>query len=60
MRDVNNYPDRSDEDWFYYEDYVYIKPNVPIKYINLNFIAVKSGLSFDEIVGKIVGNLDNE
>jgi len=61
MRDVNNFPDRTDADyrtdadWEYKVD-IFIKPGVPIKYVNLNFIAVKSGLSFDEIVG----SLDNE
>jgi hypothetical protein len=49
--DVNKYPNLSDEDWFYYEDYVFIKPLQAVKYISLNFIATKTGITFDEIVG---------
>lgn len=31
---------------------IYIKPTRSINYIQLNFVAVRSGVSFDEIVGK--------
>jgi len=31
---------------------IYIKPARSINYIQLNFVAVRTGVSFDEIVGK--------
>lgn len=31
---------------------IYIKPNRTINYIQLNFVAVRSGVSFDEVVGQ--------
>jgi predicted HTH transcriptional regulator len=31
---------------------IYIKPARSINFIQLNFIAVRSGVSFDEIVGR--------
>lgn len=32
---------------------IYVKPNRAIRYMTLNFIAVRSGVEFSEIVGKI-------
>jgi predicted HTH transcriptional regulator len=31
---------------------IYVKPNRSINFIQLNFVAVRSGVSFDEVVGR--------
>jgi hypothetical protein len=33
--------------------WIYIKPMRTIKYITLNFVAVKTDVTFEEVVGKI-------
>jgi hypothetical protein len=33
---------------------IYIKPSRSINFIQLNFVAVRSGVSFDEIVGRVI------
>jgi hypothetical protein len=45
------YPDRSDSDWQYFEEYLFIKPMQSIQHIRLNIIATKTGIEFEEIVG---------
>ena len=46
----NNTPERIDRNEFWGD--IYIKPARSINFIQLNFIAVRTGVSFDEIVGK--------
>lgn len=43
----------SQPQWMVQDGYLYIKPTKPIKYIALNFIAVRTGVTFDEVFGKI-------
>jgi hypothetical protein len=31
---------------------IYVKPNRSINFIQLNFVAVRTGVSFDEVVGR--------
>jgi phage tail sheath protein FI len=46
----NNTPERIDRNEFWGD--IYIKPARSINFIQLNFVAVRTGVSFDEIVGK--------
>jgi hypothetical protein len=48
--DTNNTPERIDRNEFWGD--IYIKPARSINFIQLNFVAVRTGVSFDEIVGK--------
>lgn len=48
---TNNPPEIVDANKFVGD--IYIKPARSINYIQLNFIAVRTGVSFDEIVGKV-------
>lgn len=48
--DTNNTPERIDRNEFWGD--IYIKPARSINFIQLNFIAVRTGVNFDEIVGK--------
>ena len=47
----NNTPERIDKNEFYGD--IYLKPARSINYIYLNFIATPTGLSFNEVVGKV-------
>jgi len=47
----NNTPDVVDRNEFVGD--IYVKPNRSINFIQLNFVAVRSGVSFDEVVGRI-------
>jgi len=47
---TNNTPDIIDQNQFVGD--IYIKPSRSINYIQLNFIAVRSGVAFSEIVGR--------
>jgi phage tail sheath protein FI len=47
---TNNTPDLIDRNEFVGD--IYIKPARSINYIQLNFVAVRTGVSFDEVVGK--------
>lgn len=47
---TNNTPDVIDSNRFVGD--IYVKPARSINFIQLNFIAVRTGVSFDEIVGK--------
>ena len=47
----NNTPDVVDRNEFIGD--IYVKPNRSINFIQLNFVAVRSGVSFDEVVGRI-------
>mgnify|MGYP003644963069 CR=1 FL=1 len=51
--DTNNTPERIDRNEFYGD--IYIKPARAINYIYLNFIAVRTGVAFSEVVGKFGG-----
>jgi phage tail sheath protein FI len=46
----NNTPDVIDSNRFVGD--IYIKPARSVNFIQLNFVAVRSGVSFDEIVGR--------
>lgn len=46
----NNTPERIDRNEFWGD--IYIKPARSINFIQLNFVAVRTGVEFDEIVGK--------
>jgi len=48
--ETNNTPEVIDRNEFVGD--IYIKPARSINYIQLNFVAVRTGVSFDEIVGK--------
>jgi phage tail sheath protein FI len=48
--ETNNTPEVNDRNEFVGD--IYIKPARSINFIQLNFVAVRSGVSFDEIVGK--------
>ncbi len=48
--DTNNTPEVIDSNRFVGD--IYIKPARSINFIQLNFVAVRTGVSFDEIVGK--------
>lgn len=48
--ETNNTPEVIDRNEFVGD--IYIKPARSINYIQLNFIAVRTGVSFDEVVGK--------
>jgi len=47
---TNNTPERIDRNEFWGD--IYIKPARSINFIQLNFVAVRTGVSFDEVVGK--------
>jgi hypothetical protein len=47
---TNNTPTVVDANQFVGD--IYIKPARSINFIQLNFVAVRSGVSFDEVVGK--------
>lgn len=47
---TNNTPERIDRNEFWGD--IYIKPARSINFIQLNFVAVRTGVEFDEIVGK--------
>ena len=46
----NNTPERIDRNEFWGD--IYIKPARSINFIQLNFVAVRTGVAFDEIVGR--------
>jgi len=48
--DTNNSPEVIDRNEFVGD--IYIKPAKSINYIQLNFVAVRTGVAFDEIVGR--------
>lgn len=48
--ETNNTPERIDRNEFWGD--IYIKPARSINFIQLNFVAVRTGVQFDEIVGK--------
>ena len=48
--ETNNTPEVIDRNEFIGD--IYIKPARSINYIQLNFVAVRTGVSFDEVVGK--------
>jgi hypothetical protein len=50
--ETNNTPEVIDRNEFVGD--IYIKPSRSINYIQLNFIAVRTGVSFEEIVGRAV------
>jgi phage tail sheath protein FI len=50
--ETNNTPEIIDRNEFVGD--IYIKPTRSINYIQLNFIAVRTGVSFEEIVGRTV------
>jgi phage tail sheath protein FI len=50
--ETNNTPEVIDRNEFVGD--IYIKPARSINFIQLNFVAVRSGVSFDEIVGRVV------
>ncbi|CAB5221324.1 tail sheath protein [uncultured Caudovirales phage] len=47
---TNNTPERIDRNEFWGD--IYVKPARSINFIQLNFVAVRTGVEFDEIVGK--------
>lgn len=47
---TNNTPDVIDRNEFVGD--IYVKPNRSINFIQLNFVAVRTGVSFDEVVGR--------
>lgn len=47
---TNNTPERIDRNEFVAD--IYIKPARSINFITLNFVAVRSGVAFEEVVGK--------
>lgn len=51
--ETNNTPERIDRNEFYGD--IYIKPARSINYIYLNFVAVRTGVAFSEVVGKFGG-----
>ena len=48
--ETNNTPDRIDRNEFWGD--IYIKPNRSINYIQLNFVAVSTGVTFSTVVGQ--------
>ena len=48
--ETNNNPEVVDRNEFIGD--IYIKPAKAINYIQLNFVAVRTGVAFDEIVGR--------
>ena len=50
--ETNNTPEVIDRNEFIGD--IYIKPSRSVNYIQLNFIAVRTGVSFEEIVGRTV------
>jgi len=48
--ETNNTPERIDRNEFWGD--IYIKPARSINFIQLNFIAVRTGVAFEEVVGK--------
>lgn len=51
--ETNNTPERIDRNEFYGD--IYLKPSRAINYIYLNFVAVRTGVQFEEVVGKFGG-----
>jgi len=51
--ETNNTPERIDRNEFYGD--IYIKPARSINYIYLNFVAVRTGVAFNEVVGRFGG-----
>ena len=49
--ETNNTPDIIDQNQFVGD--IFIKPNRAINFIQLNFVAVRSGVEFSEIVGQV-------
>lgn len=49
--ETNNTPERIDRNEFWGD--IYIKPARSINFIQLNFVAVRTGVQFDEIVGRV-------
>jgi phage tail sheath protein FI len=49
--DTNNTPEIVDRNEFVGD--IFVKPNRSINYIQLNFVAVRSGVEFNEIVGAV-------
>ena len=47
----NNTPDVIDANQFVGD--IYIKPAKSINYIQLNFVAVRTGVEFSEVVGRV-------
>ena len=50
--ETNNTPEIIDRNEFVGD--IYIKPARSVNFIQLNFVAVRSGVAFDEIVGRVV------
>ena len=48
--ETNNTPERIDRNEFWGD--IYIKPARSINFIQLNFVAVRTGVAFEEVVGK--------
>jgi hypothetical protein len=48
--DTNNTPEVIDRSEFIGD--IYIKPAMSINFIQLNFIAVRTGVEFEEVIGK--------
>lgn len=48
---TNNTPDVIDRNEFIGD--IFVKPNRSINFIQLNFVAVRTGVSFDEVVGRV-------
>ena len=49
--ETNNTPNVIDQNQFVGD--IYVKPNRSINYIQLNFVAVRSGVSFQEVIGGV-------
>jgi hypothetical protein len=49
--ETNNTPDIIDNNQFVGD--IYIKPARSVNFIQLNFVAVRTGVAFEEIVGRI-------
>ena len=49
--DTNNTPDIIDNNEFRAD--IYLKPTKSINYITLTFVATRTGVSFEEIVGTV-------
>lgn len=48
--DTNNTPERIDRNEFWGD--IYVKPNRSINFIQLNFVAVRTGVAFSTVVGR--------
>ena len=49
--ETNNTPDIIDNNEFRAD--IYLKPTKSINYVNLNFVATRTGVAFEEIVGTV-------